>query len=164
MCTKCPPRMKPTTALRQQILVTWLYNYDFKARSVCTTDSGRYEIHYLLSSSFQITDPTDSSKTTDVTLHNEGAFHLCSGDKIIVILSKSGSSAQSLGDIFGVTDSRTILVITKIWFPWCLHWLLNLIMDLFYICDNNGFQINLPNSSKLNTQVLERALFFILKQ
>ena len=79
--------------------------------------TGRHLINNLLASSFQLTDPTDDSKTTDVTLHNEGAFHLCSGDKIIVILSKSGSPTASLGEIFGVTDSRTILVITKIWFP-----------------------------------------------
>ena len=64
-----------------------------------------------------MTEKTNAEQGTDITTHNEGAFHLCSGDKIIVIVSKSGSPAQSLGDIFGVTDSRTILVITKIWFP-----------------------------------------------
>ena len=55
--------------------------------------------------------------STDITLHNEGAFQLCSGDKILVIISKGGSSTNSIADIFGVTDSRTILVITKTWFP-----------------------------------------------
>ena len=83
---------------------------------VSLTDS-KSVIYSQLSSLFQLTDKSDPTQSTDVTLHNEGAFHLCSGDKIIVILSKSGSSTISLGDIFGVTDSRTILVITKIWFP-----------------------------------------------
>ena len=74
-------------------------------------------ISLINSSLFQLTDKSDPTQGTDITTHNEGAFHLCAGDKILVIISKSGSSTNSLADIFGVTDSRTILVITKIWFP-----------------------------------------------
>jgi len=84
----------------------------------CSTQAETCDVALQIRFISRITDiPPDPSDNTDISAHNEGAFHLCSGDKIIVIISKSSSATNNLGDILGGTDSRTILVLTKIWFP-----------------------------------------------
>ena len=83
-------------------------------------------------------NPADS-QVSDVTTNNEAALQLCQGDKVgqilrnvsltpilcfqlYVIVSKSGNLAanngagNNAGNVAGVTDTRTILVISKLWY------------------------------------------------
>ena len=55
-------------------------------------------------------------KDSDVSANNEVAVQLCSGDRILVIISKNGNLGNNVGNVFGTTETRTVLVITKLWY------------------------------------------------
>lgn len=64
-----------------------------------------------------LTAPITGDKTGQASTNGEGVFQLCSGDEIIVIASRSGSSTNSLGTVTGDNAGfRTILTVEKVWF------------------------------------------------
>ena len=57
-----------------------------------------------------------ADKDSDISSSNNVAVQLCSGDRLIVIVSRNGDGTNNNANVFGVTSTRTFLVITKLWY------------------------------------------------